>query len=255
MTIIARKTGDPRIDKLTPSLVSIGFDMPYSVSGVTEKNYHGTGLIVDTERGLVVVDRNTVPVAMGDVRITFNGTVEVPGKVVFVHPLHNLAIVSYDPRAIGDTPVRAASFRDKELEAGEDVWVVGERSDAKIMSQKTQVASLDVLSFPLSRTLRFRDSNIEAVSLVNPPGDFDGVLSDEKGDVLALWSSFAFETQHDLEQVNHGVPADRREPSDLLRRSRVRPAIPRGCAQARPAGYLGEALRAARSGAPPGAQH
>ena len=202
------KTGDPRIDKLTPSLVSIGFDMPYSVSGVTEKNYHGTGLIVDTERGLVVVDRNTVPVAMGDVRITFNGTVEVPGKVVFVHPLHNLAIVSYDPRAIGDTPVRAASFRDKELEAGEDVWVVGERSDAKIMSQKTQVASLDVLSFPLSRTLRFRDSNIEAVSLVNPPGDFDGVLSDEKGDVLALWSSFAFETQHDLEQVNHGVPAD-----------------------------------------------
>jgi S1-C subfamily serine protease len=202
------KTGDPRIDRLTPSLVSIAFDMPYSVSGVTEKNYHGTGLIVDTERGLVVVDRNTVPVAMGDVRITFNGTVEVPGKVVFVHPLHNLAIVSYDPRAIGDTPVRAATFRSEELAAGQDVWAVGERSDAKIMSQKTQVASLDVLSFPLSRTLRFRDSNIEAVSLVNPPGDFDGVLADEKGDVLALWSSFAFETQHDLEQVNHGIPAD-----------------------------------------------
>ena len=202
------KTGDPRIDRLAPSLVTVTFDMPYSVSGVTEKNYHGTGLIVDTQRGLVVVDRNTVPVAIGDVRITFGGSVEVPGKVVFVHPLHNLAVVSYDPKAIGDTPVRAATLVPKELQPGMDVWVVGERGDSKIMSQKTQVASLDVLSFPLSRTLRFRDSNLEAIDLINPPNDFDGVLANEKGDVLALWSSFAFESQHDLEQVNHGIPAD-----------------------------------------------
>ena len=112
------KTGDPRIDRLAPSLVMITFDMPYSVSGVTEKNYHGTGVIVDAKRGLVVIDRNTVPLAMGDVRMTFNGTVEVPGKVEFIHPLHNLAVVSYDPKSIGDTPVRAATFVTKELAPG-----------------------------------------------------------------------------------------------------------------------------------------
>jgi hypothetical protein len=33
-------------------------------------------------------------------------------------------------------------------------------------------------------------------------------LADEKGDVLALWSSFAFETQRELEQVNRGIPAE-----------------------------------------------
>jgi pro-apoptotic serine protease NMA111 len=202
------KTGDPRIDALAPSLVMITFDMPYSVSGVTEKNYHGTGVIVDTKRGLVVIDRNTVPLAMGDVRLTFNGTVEVPGKVEFIHPLHNLAVVSYDPRSIGDTPVRAATFVTKELSPGDDVWVVGQRSDSKLMSQRTQVASVDPVSFPLSRTLRFRDSNLEAINLVNAPGDLDGVLANDKGDVLALWSSFAFETQRELEQVNRGIPAD-----------------------------------------------
>ena len=202
------KTGDVRIDKLAPSLVMVTFDMPYSVSGVTEKNYHGTGLIVDAQRGLVVVDRNTVPLAMGDVRITFNGTVEVPGKVEFIHPLHNLAVVSYDPRSIGDTPVRSATLLDAPLRAGDDVWVVGQRSDSKLMSQRTQVASVDAVAFPLSRTLRFRDSNLEAVSLVNAPGDFDGVVANDKGDVVALWSSFAFETQRDLEQVNRGIPAD-----------------------------------------------
>ncbi|GAC1302021.1 MAG: hypothetical protein NVSMB10_02410 [Steroidobacteraceae bacterium] len=200
--------GDVRIDRLAPSLVMVSFDMPYSVSGVTEKNYHGTGLIVDAERGLVVVDRNTVPVAMGDVRITFNGTVEVPGKVEFIHPLHNLAVVSYDPHSIGDTPVRAASFAPKELRAGDEVWVVGQRSDSKMRSQRTIVSSVDPVTFPLSRTLRFRDSNLEAVSLINAPNDFDGVLADEKGNVAALWSSFAFETARDLEQLNRGIPAD-----------------------------------------------
>jgi S1-C subfamily serine protease len=34
------------------------------------------------------------------------------------------------------------------------------------------------------------------------------VLTNEKGDVLALWSSFAFESQRELEQVNRGIPAD-----------------------------------------------
>jgi pro-apoptotic serine protease NMA111 len=202
------KTGDARIDRLAPSLVMVNFDMPYSVSGVTEKNYHGTGVIVDAVRGLVAIDRNTVPVSMGDVRITFAGTVEVPGKVVFIHPLHNLAVVSYDPKSIGSTPVRAASLLTRPLGAGDDVWVVGMRGDSKILSQKTQISSVDVVSFPLSRTLRFRDSNLEAVSLINPPGDYDGVLSDDKGNVVALWSSFAFESQRELEQVNRGMPAD-----------------------------------------------
>ena len=120
-------SGDRRADRLAPSLVMVGFDMPYSVSGVTEKHYHGTGLIVDAKRGLVVVDRNTVPVSMGDIHLTFGGTVEVPGRVVFVHPLHNLAVIAYDPALIGDTPVRAAVLSRKDLRSGDDVWAIGLR--------------------------------------------------------------------------------------------------------------------------------
>jgi S1-C subfamily serine protease len=196
------------VDRVTPSLVLVNFDMPYSVSGVTERNYHGTGLIVDAARGLVVADRNTVPVTVGDVRITFAGTIEVPGKVEFIHPLHNLAVISYDPALIGTTPVRAAKLDPKPLRAGDDVWVVGLRSDHKVMSQATKVAAVDALEFPLSRTLQFRDSNLETVSLVNPPGDYDGVLVNRSGDVVALWSSFAYEAGRELEQENRGVPAE-----------------------------------------------
>jgi pro-apoptotic serine protease NMA111 len=214
-------SGDARADRLAPSLVMINFDMPYSVSGVTERGYRGTGVIVDAERGLVVTDRNTVPVAMGDVRLTFAGTIEVPGRVEYVHPLHNLAVVSYDPRLIGSTPVRAAHFSTRELTAGDPVWVVGLRADQRLAALESRVAAVDAAQFPLSRTLAFRESNLEVISLANGPADFDGVITDKGGEVRALWSSFAFDSGRELQQQNLGTPAEVvTEMVDLVRTGR-----------------------------------
>jgi pro-apoptotic serine protease NMA111 len=198
---------DRRLRTLQPSLVLVNFEMPYTVSGVADRFYHGTGLIVDAERGLVVVDRNTVPEALGDITLTFAGSLEIPGRVAFIHPLHNLAVLSYEPRLIGDTPVRAATLSTAQVGPGDPVWVVGLRGDHRLALQATQVASVEALNFPLSRTLRFRDTNLETVQLVSGPTDFDGVLADARGRVLGMWSSFAFEAGHATEQTNKGVPA------------------------------------------------
>jgi pro-apoptotic serine protease NMA111 len=198
---------DRRLRALQPSLVMVNFEMPYSVSGISDRFYHGTGLVVDAERGLVVVDRNTVPEALGDITLTFAGSLEIPGRVEFIHPLHNLAVLSYEPRLIGATPVRSASLSTAPVGPGTAVWVVGLKGDHRLASQATQVASIDAVTFPLSRTLRFRDTNLEVVQLVSGPGDFDGVLADARGRVLGMWSSFAFEGGHAPEQANKGVPA------------------------------------------------
>jgi len=200
--------GERRINAVAPSLVVVNFDLPYTVSGVAEKHYYGTGLIVDKDLGLVVVDRNTVPVAMGDVTITFAGSLEVHGKVEYIHPLHNLAVVSYDPATIGDTPVKSATFNTRKLRAGEDVWVVGLKSDHQLVHQKTTVSSVDPMILPLSRTLRFRDTNLEGIGLVNAPRDVDGVLIDKRGRVTAIWSSFAFQTGGESGQFNRGIGSD-----------------------------------------------
>jgi len=200
-------SNDKRANQLAASLVLVTFDMPFSLAGITERNYHGTGVIVDAERGLVVVDRNTVPVAAGDVRITIGGSIEVPGKVEYVHPLHNLAVVSFDPKALDGTPIRAVKFDTRELEPGEPVTVVGLAGDSRLRSLATYVATMDDVTFPLSRTLQFRDANLEVVSLVNPPSDFDGVITGKDGRVRALWSSFATEGARDSVQVNRGMPA------------------------------------------------
>jgi len=199
---------EPHVSAILPSLVLVNFSMPYTVSGVSDRYYYGTGLVVDEERGWVVVDRNTVPVAMGDVQITFAGSIEVPGRVEYVHPLHNLAVVSYDPELIGDTPVRAARFGDAVFETGDDVAVVGLTPTHEIMSQWSQVASVSQLTLPVSRTLRFRDANLEAVDLVNGPTNFDGVIVDAEGRALAVWASFAYQAGRDMTQINMGIPAD-----------------------------------------------
>jgi len=210
---------DARMTALAPSLAMVTFDMPYSVSGITERNYHGTGLIVDAQRGLVVVDRNTVPVAVGDVTITFAGTVQVPGRVVYVHPLHDFAVVAYDPRLIGSTPVKSARLLAREITPGERVWVVGLTGDNQLRARSTEIASLDPLELPLSRTMRFRDSNIETAQLVNPPLEYDGVLADAQGRVLGTWSSFAYENGREIAQDTRGVPID--VIADMLERVRT----------------------------------
>lgn len=202
------RTADPILNKLAPSIVLVNFDMPYPVSGVSERSYYGTGLIVDAKRGLVIVDRNTVPVSMGDLRLTFAGTIEIPAHVEYIHPLHNLAVLSYDPKLIGDTPVRPVIFEPRQLAAGDQVWAVGLGPDSKMKSQSVIVASLDPMLLPLSRTLQFRDANLETINLVNGPADFDGVLVDKQGRVLSSWSSFAFESGREMQQTNRGIPAD-----------------------------------------------
>lgn len=207
-TTFPRQPGERHVQRIAPSLVLINFDMPYTVSGVSDRHYYGTGLIADAERGLVVVDRNTVPVAMGDVRITFAGSLELTGKVEYVHPLHNLAVVSYDPALIGDTPVRSARFATDDVEPGDEVSVVGLKGDHTLNSQTSQVSAVVAANFPLSRTLRFRDSNLEGIELVNGPDDFDGVVIDRQGRVVALWASFAYQTGRDLTQINMGIQAN-----------------------------------------------
>jgi len=196
---------DKLVAKLAPSLVRVTFDMPFAIAGISDRNYHGTGLLADAERGLVVVDRNTVPVSLGDVRLTFGGELEIPGRVEFIHPLHNLAVVSYDPKLIGTTPVRSANLNQAPLSEGDSITAIGMNGDGELRSRNTQVVAVEPLDLPLSRTMQFRDSNLESVELLNPPNEFDGVLVDKEGRVQAMWSSFPMETARETLQGNRGV--------------------------------------------------
>ncbi len=198
---------EARLRRIAPSLVQVNFDMPYTLSGVSEQHYYGTGLVVDAKRGYLVVDRNTIPEAIGDVRLTFGGSLEIPGRVVYVHPLHNLVVVAYDPALIGATPVVSARLAERLPENGEELWVAGLRNGENLALQSAAFEAFAPVNYPLSRTIRFRESNLETLNLVSGPRDLDGVVLNRKGEVVALWSSFAWQGSGDLRQENRGMPA------------------------------------------------
>lgn len=198
---------DARMDKLAPSLVLVNFDMPYPIDGVSETHYLGAGLIVDAKRGLVVVDRDTVPVAMGDVRLTFAGALQIPGQVLYLDPLHDLAVIHYDPKLIGSTPVKSAVFSKRPARAGDRVWLVGFQPDGTLTGQETRVVSIDPVNFPLSRTFRFRDTNLNVLNVTGAPANVTGVLTDAGGRVTALWASFAYDGARQTSEMQRGIPA------------------------------------------------
>jgi len=197
---------DFRKNAIAPALVHVNFDLPYPVAGIVDRHYYGTGLIIDKDKGLIIVDRNTVPLSMGEVKLTFAGSLEIPGKIEYIHPLHNFALLSYKTKSIGDTPVREATLNSNELKEGDQSWLVGLKTDHQLFYQSAVVASVDPLMLPASRS--FLDTNIEVIDLINSPEDIYGVLANESGHVSALWSSFAYRSRGESYQTNRGISAE-----------------------------------------------
>ena len=98
---IRTASGRQRVEQtLAPALVTVDFQRPFSINGMLSSRYRGTGVVVDSTVGLLVVDRNTVPSALGDVWVTFGNAERLRGEVVFVHPLHNFVSWSSSHRLV-----------------------------------------------------------------------------------------------------------------------------------------------------------
>ena len=191
--------GETRLDaegafavrRIASSLVMVRTSIPYRLDGVHGDQFHGAGLVVDTERGLVVVDRETVPIALADITITFAGSLEVPGELVYLHPERNLAVVRYDPALIGATNVHAAVLRDVDLDVGDGVWMVGLTSTERVVSRRTLISRREPMQMPLTHPPRFRETNLELATLEDAAQTVGGVLTDRLGQVIAFWASFS----------------------------------------------------------------
>lgn len=175
---------------LAPSLVWLDVSIPYRVEGVPSAKYTGTGVVVDAERGLVVTDRNTAPILLADVTLTFAGAVEIPARVLWLDPLHNVAILRYDPARVAGLPVRSAVLADEPLEAGDKVWHVGLTAQHQVATQQAAVRRVASLVLPVSSPPQFRDSGVDLVEIGESGPASGGVLADKQGRVVALWASF-----------------------------------------------------------------
>ena len=200
--------GSRALRALARSMVTVDFDIPYRLDGVHGDRFRGSGLIVDAERGLVVVDRETVPIALGDLWVTFGGSVKVPAEVVYLHPEHNIGVIRYDPVSIADTPVEAARFRPVDLKVGSDVVLVAMTARYRIVERETEISRRETAILPPSSMPRFRERNLEVVTVSDPTSSVGGVLADSRGRVLALWASFSREAGGEPGAFFAGIPIE-----------------------------------------------
>ena len=195
------------VRRVVPSLVMVRSSVPYRLDGVHGEHFLGAGLIVDTRLGLVVVDRETVPVALSDLTLTFSSSLEVPGELVYLHPEHNLAVVRYDPSLIGDTPVRSAKLRDVDLGPGDAVWLVALSPTERVVSRKTRIARREPIQTRPTHPPRFQERNLELTTIEDAIQSVGGVLTDRFGRVVSFWASFSTGTGRPNESFFGGIAA------------------------------------------------
>ncbi|CAL8137411.1 unnamed protein product [Prunus armeniaca] len=187
---------------IEPTLVMLEVHVPPScmLDGVHSQHFFGTGVIIyhSQNMGLVAVDKNTVAISSSDVMLSFAAfPIEIPGEVVFLHPVHNYALISYDPLAlgaIGTSVVRAAELLpDPALRRGDSVYLVGLSRSLQATSRKSTVTNpCAALNIGSADCPRYRATNMEVIELDTDFGStFSGVLTDEHGRVQAIWGSFS----------------------------------------------------------------
>ncbi|KAK4564950.1 hypothetical protein RGQ29_006841 [Quercus rubra] len=187
---------------IEPTLVMFEVHVPPScmLDGVHSQHFFGTGVIIHHSQsmGLVVVDKNTVAISASDVMLSFAAfPIEIPGEVVFLHPVHNYAIIAYDPSAlgaVGASVVHAAELLpEPTLRRGDSVYLVGLSRSLQATSRKSIVTNpCAALNIGSADCPRYRATNMEVIELDTDFGStFSGVLTDEQGRVQAIWGSFS----------------------------------------------------------------
>ena len=179
------------------SFVRVTSTMPIKIDGFPRTRKTGFGLVVDAEKGLVLISRAIVPHDLCDISITIADSIIVDGEVVFLHPLQNYAIIRYDPSLV-DAPVQSATLSTEFIQQGEDTIFFGFNHNYRPVVAKTSVADITSVGIPASPSApRYRAVNVDAVTvdtgLAHQCGS--GVLVNEDGVVQALWMTYLGERQ------------------------------------------------------------
>ncbi|KAJ2230991.1 hypothetical protein H4R99_003488 [Coemansia sp. RSA 1722] len=190
------------------SFVDVEFTAPFLVDGMRNTRFRGPGLVVDGTRGLVVCDRDTVPIAVGDVSVTLASSVVLPAQVVLLHPTHNFAVVRFDPARLDgapppDLPVDEDHYAGvKQLEQGDNVYVVAVTGDQTPVVRRTRVAARTMVATAECAPPRFRCVNVEGVRLDDQPVCLGGVLCTDSGLAVGLWVSVSSQDSSGKDTTN-----------------------------------------------------
>ena len=178
--------------EIVRSFVRVSCVMPVKIDGYPQARKTGFGLVIDAEKGMVIVSRAIVPYDLCDISITVADSIIVDGKVVFMHPLQNYSIVQYDPSLV-KAPVKTARLSAVDVKQGASTIFVGFNKNFRIVVAKTTVTDVTTIAIPANASApRYHAMNLDAITVdTGLSGQCSsGVLIGEDGVVQALWLNY-----------------------------------------------------------------
>jgi S1-C subfamily serine protease len=182
----------PAAAEVVRSFVHVLCYMPVTLDGFPRNRKWGMGVVIDAEKGLVVISRAVVPYDLCDISVTIADSIIVDGKVVFMHPLQNYAIIRYDPSLV-DAPLQSARLSKEMIKRGASTYFVGFKQNMRIVAAQTTVTDITAMSIPANTNApRYRAINLDAITVDTSLTDLcgSGVLVAEDGTVQALWLTY-----------------------------------------------------------------
>jgi hypothetical protein len=208
---------------ISHGFAKIHFNARLSIEGNPYSRNTGFMLVLNTQYGIGVSSREVVPHAAGTVDLIF-GSVQIPGKVIFLHPTYNLVFLRYNPELLGSTRVIAGKLASDTLTEGQFVNFIGIDGSSKIRISNCQISDISPksskifsdLSLNINSTTivtkttypHFRDTNFEAIELDSVlAGQCPfGVLANEVGDVVGLWLEFLGSSDGEDDSEMNAIP-------------------------------------------------
>lgn len=174
------------------SFVKVTCYMPVKMDGYPQARKAGFGLVIDADQGLVLVSRAICPYDLCDITLTIADSLQIEGKVVFLHPLTNYTIIQYDPTLV-EAPVQTARLSHEPIKQGQDTIFVGFNQNHRLVVAKTVVTDITAVGIPANaQAPRYRAVNLDAITIDTGLSHqcSSGVLMSDDGMVQALWLTY-----------------------------------------------------------------
>ncbi|KAG8528176.1 uncharacterized protein KY384_007093 [Bacidia gigantensis] len=197
---VRRRAEFPRLDTMgheaatdaIRSFVRVSCTMPIKLDGFPRTRRIGHGLVINAEKGLVIVSRATIPYDMCDISCTIADNMIVEAKVVFMHPIANYAIIQYDASLV-DAPVKSAKLAQEPIKQGASTIFLGWNQNLRAVVTPTTVTDITTVAIPSNpQAPRYRAINLDAITVdTGLSGQCgSGALVAEDGTIEALWLSY-----------------------------------------------------------------
>lgn len=179
---------------------------------------------------LVLCDRDTVPVGISVISLTFDNSLTISADLIFLHPFYNFAILKFDPQPVIEAgiDIKVALLDDSsDFKIGDSINYVGLSGTmiaiflniyidisiilgrSEVDFKKTTITTLAPIRTSETLPPRWRATNVEAFKVSDGNlASQGGLFADDEGKVKAIWMSFSIENERrEQSSVLGGLPA------------------------------------------------